>query len=116
MRFHMLSTLPLYLFCVAAGCQNAAGPQAGQIASARVIIGFDETVHTPDARLLANLGRELGCELQALQALGGNAYVYRCTTADTAESLTRKLDALGRHPGVRYAEMDRTRTIQSRHK
>ncbi len=110
MRFRLLG-LALTLFCNACGGQNAASLQAALPSStARIIIGFDETVKSPDTAIL---GRELGCELRPLQSLGGNAYVYTCVTTDTEELLTRKLDKLSRHKGVRYAEMDRKRQRQN---
>jgi hypothetical protein len=111
MDFRLL-WLALPLLCTACGCQKTNDLQAS-MAPAHIIIGFDETVTSPDAQITSSLSRELGCELQPLQALGGNAYVYNCATADTAESLTQKLENLGRHKGVRYAEMDRKRRIQN---
>jgi hypothetical protein len=103
--------LVLPLLCSACGCQNTGAPQA--IAKpARIIIGFDETVNSPDSELSARLGKELGCELEPLQALGGHAFVYTCLTADAEEALVQKLNRLGQHKGVRYAEMDRIRKIQ----
>ena len=109
MRFRNFCWL-LPLLCIACSCQNPAGRPA---TTARVIIGFDETASPPGRELLARLGGELGCELQTVQQIGGNAYVYNCVTAEDEASLTRKLDGLGQHKGVRYAEMDRKRKIQN---
>lgn len=103
----------LPLLCLACACKNPGSPQAAQAATARILIGFDETVQTPGNELLASLGRELGCELQPLHPVGGNAYVYNCATTDTETSLARKLDTLNKHKGVRYAEIDRKRKIQN---
>lgn len=112
MRFGLFAVLPC--LCLAWGCQNTGGSQNTQAASTRVIIGFVESVTPPgNNELLSLLGRELGCKLQPLQAIGGNAYVYNCPTTDTEESLTRKLDGLARHEDVRYAEIDRKRGIQN---
>lgn len=101
--------------CLIWGCQNTGGgSQNTPNSPARVIIGFDETVNPPgDKELLSRLGSELGCALRPLQAIGGNAYVYNCVTADTEELLARKLDGLGRHKGVRYAEIDRKRGVRN---
>jgi hypothetical protein len=108
--------LALPLLCAACGCQNMGEPKtAPALAATRIIIGFDETVgaDTSATELTTSLGKELGCKLEPLQTLGGNAYAYNCDTADTAETLTRKLNALGQHKGVRYAELDRTHKIQN---
>jgi hypothetical protein len=107
--------LALPLLCAACGCQNTGEPRTAPATATRVIIGFDETVGAGSSatELTTSLGQELGCKLEPLQALGGNAYAYNCVTADTEETLTRKLNALGRHKGVRYAELDRIRKIQN---
>jgi hypothetical protein len=110
MRFGIF-WLALPLLCIACGCQNTGGRPAGELS--RVIIGFDPTLRTPDPELLALLGRDLGCELDLQQAIGGNAYVYNCATTDDETVLTRKLNGLGRHKGVLYAEIDRKRKIQN---
>jgi hypothetical protein len=108
--------LALPLLCAACGCQNTGEPKAAPVTAVnRIIIGFDETVGAGSSatELTTSLGKELGCELQPFQALGGNAYAYNCLTADSEEVLTRKLNSLGQHKGVRYAEMDRIRKIQN---
>lgn len=110
MRFRMV-WLALPLLCNAWGCQNV-GP-ATAVRPARIIIGFDEAANSQDKQFTASIGKELGCELQPLQALGGNAFVYNCATADTEELLIQKLERLGQHKGVRYAEIDRKRKIQN---
>lgn len=114
MRLRMLWCL-LPLCGIACGCQNTGGEQGGEAAIMRIVIGFDETVNAsdPDSELLSQLGSALDCELRPVQQIGGNAYVYNCVTSDDEASLTRKLDGLGQHKGVRYAEMDRRRTIQN---
>jgi hypothetical protein len=111
MDFRLL-WLTLPLLCTACACQKTSDLQASS-APARIIIGFDETANSPETELTASLSKELGCELQPLQALGGNAYVYNCATTDAEELLTQKLEKLGQHKGVRYAEMDRKRRIQN---
>ncbi|HEX5057454.1 MAG TPA: hypothetical protein VFX02_13285 [Gammaproteobacteria bacterium] len=102
----------LPLVCIVWGCQNTGSQQAGAN-PARIVIGFDETVSSPDPALLIRLGDALGCELQLIRPIGGNAYVYNCQTADDEASLTSKLDGLSQHKGVRYAEMNRKRKIQN---
>jgi hypothetical protein len=111
MRLGLLMLAVSLLF--AGGCRNTAGSQTAPNGAPRVIIGFDEKANPPGNELLSTLGRELGCELQFLQAIGGNAYVYQCLTADKEEALARKLEALGRHKGVHYAEIDRIRKIRN---
>lgn len=112
MRFGLLTVV--CCLCLAWGCQNTGGSQNGRTSFARIIIGFDETVNPPgDDELLSRLESELGCELQPLQAIGGNAYVFNCPTAHSEELLTRKLGGLARHKGVRYAEIDRKRRIRN---
>jgi hypothetical protein len=111
-----LLLLALPLLCAACGCQNTGEPKtADMTAATRIIIGFDETVGAGSSatELTTSLGKELGCELQPLQSLGGNAYAYNCVTADNEKVLTRKLNSLGQHKGVRYAEMDRIRKTQN---
>lgn len=110
MRFGML-LLVLPLLCIACSCQNSGSKQTGE--PARIIIGFDTAIRSPDPELIAMLGRDLGCELQLLQAIGGNAYVYHCATTDSETALTQKLNGLSKHKGVYYAEMDRKRKIQN---
>jgi hypothetical protein len=109
--------LALPLLCAACGCRNTGEPKTTPMTTAvkRIIIGFDETAGAGSSatELTTKLGKELGCELRPLQTLGGNAYVYNCVTGDTEEVLTRKLNGLGRHQGVRYAELDRIHKIQN---
>lgn len=113
MRFGLL-TVVVSCFCLAWGCQNTGGSQNERTSLARIIIGFDETVNPPgDDELLSRLGSELGCELEPLREIGGNAWVYNCPTAHSEELLTRKLDGLARHKGIRYAEIDRKRRIRN---
>jgi hypothetical protein len=100
--------LVLPLLSNACNCQPTAAS-----AATRIVIGFDEGITDPASELTASLSKELDCELQPLHALGGNAYVYNCTTSDTEAALTRKLHALNQHKGVRYAEIDRIRKIQN---
>lgn len=102
----------LPLLCLACACKNPGGAQPAQTEAVRIIIGFDETAGTPDSGLLASLSHELGCELEPLHAIGGNAYVYNCMTTAAEDALTRKLHVLDKHKGVRYAEIDRKRKIQ----
>jgi hypothetical protein len=111
MRFGLLIVAVSLL--LAGGCRNTGGPKTAAGGVARVIIGFEESANPPGNELLSILGGELGCELQVLQAIGSNAYVYKCQTADKEETLTRKLEALGRHKGVHYAEIDRIRKIRN---
>jgi hypothetical protein len=114
MRFRSFGWV-LPLVCIACSCHNT-GDRQDSLAAAprtRIIIGFDETVQTPGAELLAQLGATLGCQLQPVQAIGGNAFVYNCVASDDEASLIRRLDGLGQHKGVRYAEIDRKRKIQN---
>ena len=104
-----LLALCFTLFCMACSSAqvNQTQPTAQTTADGiRIIIGYAEANDPSDPGLIESLEQTLAAQITFLNALGGNAAVYLCTTNSTADEFTLALNRLSERADIRYAERD----------
>ena len=110
----LLTLIFLLFFAIACTSQPLSKEPMTQMEKTQIIIGFSKADTDPrDSMLISEIASLLDAEIVFLRQISGNAAVYRVKISLQESEFSKKLQQLGQHDDIRYAEFDQVQTIQA---
>ena len=111
---HLIILFSIMLLTFACSSQPAGDKQSNNTRTEhQIIIGFTNSTTDPqDPSLISTIAIQLSVNLEFVHRISGNAAVYKVNSSQTQQQLLEKLQQLGQHDDIKYAEFNQRQTIQ----